>query len=89
MYGDSNTWDGKRALNLNDFDFLRNRLRELNEEVFKAPPATWTQLWRDRQNPQLFYTFWLAFAILILTIGQFITGVVQAWASLQALKASH
>ena len=59
---------------------------EVYEEVYKAPPVTWSQLWRDRRNPQLFYTFWIAFAILVLTVAQFVTGVIQAWASVQALK---
>lgn len=84
----ASSWDGRRALNLNDFPLWNQRLLELSDEVFNAPPVTWTQLWKDRRNPHLYYTFWLAFAIFLLTLGQFVTGIIQAWASLQALKQS-
>ena len=75
-----------RVLNLDEYDHWRDRLLEVYDEIYKAPPVTWAQLWRDRRSPQLFYTFWIAFAILVLTIGQFVTGVIQAWASLEALR---
>jgi hypothetical protein len=79
----------KRKLNLMDYNVWRDRLLEVYEEIYKAPPVTWSQLWRDRRNPHLFYTFWLAFAILVLTLGQFVTGVIQTWASLQGLRRDN
>lgn len=82
---DFGSFPASRNLNLLDFDHWRDRLIELYEEVYKAPPVTWAQLWRDRRNPHLFYTFWIAFAILILTVAQFVTSVIQAWASVRAL----
>jgi hypothetical protein len=72
-------------LTLTDFDHWRDRLSELRE-ILDTPPVSWAQLWRDRRNPQQFWTFWIALFILLLTIMSFITSVIQAWASVKALK---
>jgi hypothetical protein len=74
------------TLNLVEFQYWRDRLSELHDVVFLSPPASWAQLWRDRRNPQQFWTFWLALIILLLTLVSTITGIVQAWASVKALK---
>lgn len=75
-----------RNLTLLDFDHWRDRLLELHEEVFQSPPVTWAQLWRDRRNPQQFWTFWIAIMILALTIFSTVAAIIQAWASLKALE---
>ncbi|KAL9580304.1 MAG: hypothetical protein Q9212_004574 [Teloschistes hypoglaucus] len=74
-----------RRLTLLDFDHWRDRLLELDEEIFQSPPVSWAQLWRDRRSPQQFWTFWIAIMILILTFFSTIATIVQAWASLRAL----
>ena len=77
-----------RTLNLMDFDHWRDRLLEVYEEVFQSPPVSWAQLFRDRRNPQQFWTFWIALVILALTTVSTLTGIIQAWASVMSLKSS-
>ncbi|ERF73921.1 hypothetical protein EPUS_05344 [Endocarpon pusillum Z07020] len=76
------------TLTLGDFDYWRDRLLELRE-VLDAPPVSWQQLYRDRRNPQQFWTFWIALFILALTLLSSIASLVQAWASLKALKMAQ
>jgi hypothetical protein len=78
-------YDGPPTLNLVEFHYWLDRLSELHDVVFLSPPVSWAQLWRDRRNPQQFWTFWLALVILWLTLISTITGIVQAWASVRAL----
>ncbi|PVH71644.1 hypothetical protein DL98DRAFT_660528 [Cadophora sp. DSE1049] len=75
-----------KSLTLLDFDHWRDRLLELHEEIFQSPPVSWAQLWRDRRNPQQFWTFWIALMILLLTILSTLATIIQAWASVKALK---
>jgi hypothetical protein len=75
-----------KTLTLLDFDHWRDRLLELHEEIFQSPPVSWAQLWRDRRNPQQFWTFWVALMILLLTVLSTAATIVQAWASVKALK---
>jgi len=79
-------FDTSRTLNLLDFGHWRDRLLEVYEEIFESPPVSREQLWADRRNPQQFWTFWIALAILGLTILSNVTGIVQAWASVKALR---
>jgi hypothetical protein len=74
-----------KTLTLLDFDYWRDRLLELHE-IFQSPPVSWAQLWRDRRNPQQFWTFWVALMILLLTVLSTAATIVQAWASVKALK---
>ncbi|KAF7511175.1 hypothetical protein GJ744_005072 [Endocarpon pusillum] len=76
------------TLTLGDFDYWRDRLLELRE-VLDAPPVSWAQLYRDRRNPQQFWTFWIALFILALTLLSSIASFVQAWASVKALKMAQ
>jgi hypothetical protein len=78
---------GTKALNLLAFDHWRDRLLELHEEIFQSPPVSWAQLWRDRRNPQQFWTFWVALMILLLTIASTAATIIQAWASVKAVNA--
>ena len=80
-------FEATRTLTLSNFDYWRDRLLELHEEIFQAPPVSWAQLWRDRRNPQQFWTFWIAMVILILTVVSTIATIIQAWASLRALRS--
>ena len=67
-----------RTLNVLEFDIWRDRLLELHQEVFMSPPASWVQLYKDRRNPQTFYTFWIALVILMLTIVSTFASILQA-----------
>jgi hypothetical protein len=74
--------------NLADFEHWRDRLLELHQ-IFNAPPVGWTQIWTDRRNPLQWYTFWLAIAILILTVFfgliSSITSIMQTYYAHEAL----
>ena len=75
-----------RTLDLNDFTYWRDRLRELHEEIFHSPPERWLQLWLDRRNPQQWLTLWIAFVVFLLTIISTAASIVQAWAAVKALN---
>jgi hypothetical protein len=79
-------FDGPHTLNLHEFDYWRYQLLELHEDIYRSPPVSWAQLWLDRRNPQQWYTFWIALIILMLTLVSCIASLVQAWASLKALR---
>lgn len=81
-------FENAQSLSLMDFEHWRDRLLELHEDIFLSPPLSWAQLWRDRRNPQQFWTFWVALAILILTVVSTVGIVVQAWASVVSLQRS-
>ena len=84
-FQDSGPYDGPRTLNLTEFDHWRDRLQEVYDVVFRSPPVSWAQLWKDRRNPQQFWTFWIALFILALTLVSTVTSIVQAWASVKSL----
>jgi hypothetical protein len=65
------------SLGLGDFKIWRDRLLELRQEVYLAPPADWHQLFRDKRNPQQYWTFWLALFILILTLVSTGAGIIS------------
>lgn len=71
---------------LRDFSFWRDRLLELHETVYMAPPDSWRQLLFDRRNPLQYYTFWIAAIVFVFSLGSFILSAVQTWAALQSLK---
>lgn len=73
-----------RVLDLNQYSYWRDRLLELNEDIFLAPPEGWTQLWRDRRDPQKFWTFWLMLSVFTMTIVSTVASVLQAAATLKA-----
>lgn len=52
---------------LSDFYHFRDRLAEIHW-AFTSPPSSWRQIWTDRRNRLQWYTFWLAFAIFVLTL---------------------
>lgn len=79
-------FDGPRTLNLNEFDYWRQRLLELHEEVHLSPPVSLQQLWSDQRNPLQWSTFWTAQVILALTLVSCVASLVQAWASLKTLQ---
>jgi hypothetical protein len=73
-----------RLLDLKHYSCWRDRLLELYEDVYLAPPEGWAQLWRDRRDPQRFWTFWVALLVLLLTILSTFATLLQTWQSLKA-----
>jgi hypothetical protein len=82
----SGPYDGPPTLNIMEFNHWRDRLLEVYDVVFQSPPVSWKQLWRDRRNPQQFWTFWIALLILALTLISTVASIMQACASLQPLR---
>ncbi|KAK0611215.1 hypothetical protein B0T14DRAFT_607352 [Immersiella caudata] len=77
---------GPRRLDVDKFVFWKDRLADLYEEIYLAPPDTWRQLWIDRRNPHQYYTFWIALVVLLLSLVSCGASVLQAWASMRALN---
>lgn len=77
---------GPRRLDLHEFDYWRDQLLELHEEIYLAPADSWRQLWIDRRNPHQYYTFWVALVVLILSSCSLIASIIQAWASVKSLN---
>ena len=86
IFHEQGPFEATKTLALADFDHWRDRLLELHEEIFQSPPVSWAQLWRDRRNPQQFWTFWVAMMILVLTALSTIATMIQAWASLVSVN---
>lgn len=77
---------GYPSRNLIDYPFWRDRLSDLHDEVYERPAASWDQLWNDKRNPQLYWTFWIALAIAIVTVLAFLISIaaliisgIQTW----------
>lgn len=66
-----------RTLDLKDYPYWRDRLLELNEDIFLAPAEGLAQLWYDRRDPQKFWTFWLALSVFVLTIVSTVATIIQ------------
>ena len=85
-------FEAPTGLHLSDFNHWRDRLMELHR-LYKAPPLGKVQLWKDRRNPLQWWTFWLAAAILVLTlifgIISSVTGGMQVRIAQQALDLAR
>lgn len=75
-----------QRLSLRDFSFWRDRLLELHETIYLAPPDTWRQMLLDRRNPLQYYTFWIAIIVFIFSLGSFILSIIQTWATIRGLN---
>lgn len=62
------------------FHHWRDRLVALHGEVYCAAPDDWRQLFRDNRNKQQWWTFWLAFVILWLSLAATSLAAVSTWA---------
>ena len=76
---------GDRQLELSAFPYWRHRLLVLHEDVFEAEADGLMQLWRDRRDPQKFWTFWIALVVFWLTMVSTVASIVQTWASLKGI----
>lgn len=72
---------------LQDFDHWRDRLLELHEEVYLAPPGSLKQLWADHRHPESWYVFWIGVVVLLLSLISCIASIIQAWASIKSLNS--
>ena len=72
-----------------EYDYWRDNLLTVWEVFERSQPSTVLQWWYDRRNIVQWWTFWVAFVILTLTIIfgliSSVASIVQAWASVKAL----
>lgn len=72
---------------IDNFHFWKDRLVILKQVFDEAEPSTISQWWYDRRKGPQWYTFWVAMAVLLLTV---VFGVVQSVeGALQVYKAYH
>ena len=75
---------------IENFDFWRERLVLLERTFDDAEPKNLSQLWFDDRKKTQWFTFWVAVLVFFLTlffgVVQSVAGLVQAWASVAALK---
>ena len=73
------------------FVYWRDRLVLLKRTFDDAEPRNISQLWWDDRKKTQWFTFWVAVLVFIMTVFfgvvQSVAGIVQAWASVQSLKA--
>lgn len=78
---------------IKNFVFWRDRLVLLKRTLDDAEPRNLSQLWWDDRKKTQWFTFWVAVMVFILTlffgIVQSVASIVQAWASVQSLRAQH
>ena len=76
---------------IQNFAYWRDRLVLLKRTFDDAEPRNLSQLWWDDRKKTQWFTFWVAVLVLILTlffgIIQSVASIVQAWASVQSLRA--
>ena len=75
------------------FLYWRDRLVLLKRTFDDAEPRNISQLWWDDRKKTQWFTFWVAVLVFIMTVFfgvvQSVAGIVQAWASVQSLKAQN
>lgn len=73
------------------FAYWRDRLVLLKRTFDDAEPRNISQLWWDDRRKTQWFTFWVAVLVFIMTVFfgvvQSVAGIVQAWASVQSLRA--
>ena len=78
---------------IGNFKYWRKRLVLLKRTLDDAEPRNISQLWWDDRKKTQWFTFWVAVLVFVMTvffgIVQSVAGIVQAWASVQSLNASH
>ncbi|KAL8947280.1 MAG: hypothetical protein Q9222_006417 [Ikaeria aurantiellina] len=78
---------------IGNFFFWRERLVLLKRTYDEAEPSSLSQLWWDDRRKTQWFTFWVAVLVFIMTVFfgvlQSVASIVQAWASVKALKAQE
>ena len=78
---------------IGNFKYWGKRLVLLKRTFDDAEPRNISQLWWDDRKKTQWFTFWVAVLVFVMTvffgIVQSVAGIVQAWASVQSLNASH
>ena len=75
------------------FVYWRDRLVLLKRTFDDAEPRNISQLWWDDRKKTQWFTFWVAVLVFIMTVFfgvvQSVAAIVQAWASVQSLRAQE
>ncbi|KAK5327538.1 hypothetical protein LTR93_002922 [Exophiala xenobiotica] len=77
------------VLNLRKYNYWRDRLLELYEEVYLSPPAGLQQMWRDRRNPEKYSTFIIGIMVFILAIVSTVTSIIQTGTAIDGVFPSN
>ncbi|KAH5157574.1 hypothetical protein HBH69_080630 [Parastagonospora nodorum] len=72
---------------IESYTFWRERLIILKEAFDESRPARLSQWWYDRRDGNVWYTFWVAVSVLILTV--FFGFIQSIEGALQVYKAYH
>lgn len=71
------------------YDYWHDNLLTFWEVFDRSQPSTMQQWWYDDRNIVQWWTFWVAFLVLVLTIIfgliSSVASIVQAWASVKSL----
>ena len=71
------------------YNYWRDNLSTFWEVFDRSQPSSIQQWWYDRRNIVQWWTFWIAFVVLVLTIVfgliSAVASIVHAWASVKAL----
>ena len=74
---------------VSEYGYWRDNLLTIWENFERSQPSTVLQWWYDRRNIVQWWTFWVAFVVLTLTIFfgliSSVASIVQAWASVKSL----
>ncbi|KAL8969928.1 MAG: hypothetical protein Q9197_004090 [Variospora fuerteventurae] len=78
---------------IDNFHFWRERLVLLKRTYDEAEPRSLSQLWWDDRKKTQWLTFWVAVLVFLMTIFfgviQSVASIVQAWASVKALRTQN
>ena len=81
---------GPAPRHVQEYDYWRDNLLMIWEVFERSQPSTVLQWWYDRRNIVQWWTFWVAFMVLSLTIFfgliTSVASIVQAWASVKQLR---
>ena len=72
-----------------EYSYWHDNLLTICEDFERSQPSTIRQWWYDRRNIVQWWTFWIAFVVLALTVFfgliSSVASIVQAWASVKSL----
>lgn len=82
----------RASRHVQEYGYWRDNLLTIWEVFHRSQPSTVLQWWYDRRNIVQWWTFWVAFVVLTLTIVfgliSSVASIVQAWASVKSLHQS-
>lgn len=75
-----------RMRKIESFSHWRDRLTILKQAFDDSEPHTVWQWWHDDRKKVQWWTFWIAALVLLLTIIQMVTALIQTWATVKSMN---